>query len=131
MLRSIPLKPFGVVSDKEITTLYLLQTIIEAPKDGGFDYQSLSKTGKIAAALESAKDSGADSVKLDEALWQYLKERTAAMKWAFYHPAFIEIADDVNNAASVDPNGTPSGIAALLAAGDAIEIGPCVGHLTT
>ncbi len=32
------------------------------------------------------------------------------MKWAFYHPAFIEITDDVNNAASVDPNAPPNSI---------------------
>lgn len=105
MLRSISLKTFAATEKLlELKTVDLLTTAAEAPPERGFDYPALKNVGKISAALDLVRVSGAHALKLDESSWNYLKDRIQAMRWAFYHPAFVEVTDDVVNAATIDPN---------------------------
>ncbi len=108
MLRSIPLKVFPAVHDKspELQTLDILQSTLEAPRPGGIDVATMRQTAKLLDAIEVVRACGSNVLKLDEILWQFLKDRIETNVWAFYHRAFLEVTDDVITAASVDPNAT-------------------------
>ena len=75
-----------------------LLACVRAPLAGerGMDVEEMRKSIRIIEALEKTKPG--DWLDLEDADYEHLKQKVAAMRWNFAHQLIVQFVDDVNAA---------------------------------
>lgn len=106
-MRRVPLKTVSITDavNRE-TSLNYVELFEQLAKvaERGLTAAEMDTPLSVAASLQTARRTKAQSVMLEEAEWNFLVERAKTNKWPFASQVFQQLVIDIENAEKVDPN---------------------------
>jgi hypothetical protein len=79
---------------KEITSIFLIHSVLITKPDQGFDIEKMRHHIKILDKLDHL-DKDTNSLILEDSEYEALKNALNAFRWGFAHKCFIEFTDSI------------------------------------
>lgn len=81
------------VNGKDVTYADLTKEHLKAAPQGGFTYDLMAKVGRVLPKLEA----GGETIELEDADFEFLKEKITTTTWAFYDVEFVKMIDYIKS----------------------------------
>ena len=80
----------------------IIVTILSAQPQGGFGFEEMAKSLKITDKVEGMKDGVDQYLTLEDADYEYLKDKVVAFRWGYAHSELLIFRDAILDAEKVE-----------------------------